>query len=142
MICSIWWNGQRDSPGATAMWECLESQTYLERLFVAANSQTLGARQRRSYNGVIKNFMHVHYNEPVAADLHRAPPTRVASGIQSPGEDLHKTRMYASHCYRQAVLGGHGRADIELQLDATITALDSGWIAVLYDVPPEGEPFP
>jgi hypothetical protein len=45
------------------MWECLESQTYLERLFVAANSQTLGARQRRSYNGVIKNFMHVHYNE-------------------------------------------------------------------------------
>jgi hypothetical protein len=50
--------------------------------------------------------------------------------------------MYASHCYRQAVLGGHGRADIELQLDATITALDSGWIAVLYDVPPEGEPFP
>jgi hypothetical protein len=63
MICSIWWNGQRDSPGATAMWECLESQTYLERLFVAANSQTLGARQRRSYKGVIKNFMHVHYNE-------------------------------------------------------------------------------
>jgi uncharacterized protein len=31
--------------------------------------------------------------------------------------------------------------DIELQLDATITALDTGWIAVLFDVPPAGEPF-
>jgi putative CocE/NonD family hydrolase len=31
--------------------------------------------------------------------------------------------------------------DIELQLDATITAFDTGWIAALYDVPPEGEPF-
>jgi predicted acyl esterase len=30
--------------------------------------------------------------------------------------------------------------DIELKLDATITALDTGWIAVLYDVGPEGEP--
>ena len=30
--------------------------------------------------------------------------------------------------------------NIELDLDATITALDTGWIAVLYDVPPEGEP--
>jgi uncharacterized protein len=32
--------------------------------------------------------------------------------------------------------------DIELQLDATITAFDIGWIAVLFDVPPAGEPFP
>jgi uncharacterized protein len=32
--------------------------------------------------------------------------------------------------------------DIELQLDATITAFDTGWIAVLFDVPPAGEPFP
>jgi putative CocE/NonD family hydrolase len=32
--------------------------------------------------------------------------------------------------------------DIELQLDATITAFDTGWIAALYDVPPEGEPVP
>jgi uncharacterized protein len=31
---------------------------------------------------------------------------------------------------------------IELQLDATITAFDTGWIAVLFDVPPAGEPFP
>lgn len=31
--------------------------------------------------------------------------------------------------------------NIELQLDGAITALDTGWIAVLYDVPPEGEPF-
>jgi predicted acyl esterase len=30
--------------------------------------------------------------------------------------------------------------DIELQLDATITALDTGWIAVLYDVAPEAMP--
>lgn len=29
---------------------------------------------------------------------------------------------------------------IELTLEATITALDTGWIAVLYDVPPAGEP--
>ena len=32
--------------------------------------------------------------------------------------------------------------DIELQLDATKTAFDTGWIAVLFDVPPAGEPFP
>jgi uncharacterized protein len=31
---------------------------------------------------------------------------------------------------------------VELQLDATITALDTGWIAALFDVPPEGKPFP
>lgn len=31
--------------------------------------------------------------------------------------------------------------NIELQLDATITALDTGWIAALHDVPPEGEPI-
>ena len=31
--------------------------------------------------------------------------------------------------------------DIELQLDATITALDTSWIAVLYDVGPKGEPI-
>jgi hypothetical protein len=77
------------------MWECLESQTYLERLFVAANSQTLGARQRRSYNGVIKNFMHVHYNEEPYGRLWQQtciePPLLGSrSGIQSPGEDLHK----------------------------------------------------
>jgi putative CocE/NonD family hydrolase len=30
--------------------------------------------------------------------------------------------------------------DVELTLEASITALDTGWIAVLYDVPPEGEP--
>jgi predicted acyl esterase len=30
--------------------------------------------------------------------------------------------------------------NIELELTASITALDTGWIAVLYDVPPEGEP--
>jgi putative CocE/NonD family hydrolase len=30
--------------------------------------------------------------------------------------------------------------NIELQLDATITALDTGWIAVLYDVAPGSEP--
>lgn len=30
--------------------------------------------------------------------------------------------------------------NIELRLEARITALDTGWIAVLYDVPPEGEP--
>ena len=30
--------------------------------------------------------------------------------------------------------------NIELALEARITALDTGWIAVLYDVPPEGEP--
>jgi putative CocE/NonD family hydrolase len=29
---------------------------------------------------------------------------------------------------------------IELTLEARITALDTGWIAVLYDVPPKGEP--
>ena len=29
--------------------------------------------------------------------------------------------------------------EIELTLDAQITALDTGWIAVLYDVPPQGE---
>ncbi len=29
--------------------------------------------------------------------------------------------------------------NIELELDATITALDTGWIAVLYDVTPEGK---
>lgn len=29
--------------------------------------------------------------------------------------------------------------EIELALDAEITALDTGWIAVLYDVPPQGE---
>ncbi len=32
--------------------------------------------------------------------------------------------------------------DIELQLDATKTAFDTGWIAVLFDVPPVGEPIP
>jgi uncharacterized protein len=32
--------------------------------------------------------------------------------------------------------------DIELQLDAKITALDTGWIAVLFDIPPQGEPVP
>jgi hypothetical protein len=32
--------------------------------------------------------------------------------------------------------------DIELQLDASITAFDTGWIAVLFDVPPAGERFP
>jgi hypothetical protein len=32
--------------------------------------------------------------------------------------------------------------DIELQLDATITAFDTGWIAVLFDAPPAGDPFP
>lgn len=31
--------------------------------------------------------------------------------------------------------------NIELQLDATITALDTGWIAVLFDIPSHGEPF-
>ncbi len=30
--------------------------------------------------------------------------------------------------------------NIELALDATITALDTSWIAVLYDAPPAGEP--
>jgi hypothetical protein len=30
--------------------------------------------------------------------------------------------------------------NIELQLDATITALDTGWMAVLYDVAPKAEP--
>jgi uncharacterized protein len=32
--------------------------------------------------------------------------------------------------------------DIELRLEATITGLDTGWIAVLYDVPPDGAPVP
>ena len=32
--------------------------------------------------------------------------------------------------------------EIELTLDAQITALDTGWIAVLYDVPPQGEAVP
>lgn len=32
--------------------------------------------------------------------------------------------------------------DIELRLEATISALDTGWIAALYDVPPEGEAVP
>ena len=32
--------------------------------------------------------------------------------------------------------------EIELTLDAKITALDTGWIAVLYDVPPQGEAVP
>ena len=32
--------------------------------------------------------------------------------------------------------------NIELQLDATITTFDTGWIAVLFDVPPAGETFP
>lgn len=31
--------------------------------------------------------------------------------------------------------------NIELRLDATITALDTGWIVVLFDIPPQGEPF-
>lgn len=30
--------------------------------------------------------------------------------------------------------------DIELTLEASITALDTSWIAVLYDVPPDGKP--
>jgi hypothetical protein len=85
-----------------------------------------------------KNLMDACGSRPASSP----PPTRVAFWDSKPRGRLTQTRMYASHCYRQAVLGGHGRADIELQLDATITALDSGWIAVLYDVPPEGEPFP
>lgn len=32
--------------------------------------------------------------------------------------------------------------DIELALEAKITAIDTGWIAVLYDVPPAGKPEP
>jgi predicted acyl esterase len=32
----------------------------------------------------------------------------------------------------------NGPGDIELQLDATITAPDTGWIAVLYDLAPDG----
>ena len=32
--------------------------------------------------------------------------------------------------------------DIELELDATITALDTGWIAALFDVSPDGEAVP
>ena len=32
--------------------------------------------------------------------------------------------------------------DIELQLDATITALDAAWITVLYDVAPDGAATP
>ena len=32
--------------------------------------------------------------------------------------------------------------EIELTLDARITALDTGWIAVLYDVPPQGDAVP
>jgi len=32
--------------------------------------------------------------------------------------------------------------EIELTLDAKITALDTGWIAVLYDLPPQGDAVP
>ena len=32
--------------------------------------------------------------------------------------------------------------EIELTLDAQITALDTGWIAVLYDLPPQGDAVP